>query len=51
MRHPYQQVLLTYPTRFTEGIFLDEALTRFDEVGWTEELEDAMFASRLTLSE
>lgn len=40
----------TDPTRFTEGIFLDEALGRgFEEIEWAREVEDAMWAARLTL--
>ena len=43
------EVILTYPTRQTEGIFLDEAYARFDEIEWPAEVEDAMWAARLRL--
>ena len=47
------EVLLTYPTRFTEGIFLETATSEygFEQLGCEEEVEPSLWASRLMLPE
>ena len=44
------EVLLTYPTRFSEPIFFEGAeQSGFDELAWAEEPEPGIWASRLVL--
>ena len=46
------EILLTYPTRFTEGIFFEQAAAEsFEELDAPEECEPCLFASRLVLRE
>lgn len=47
----HTEVLLTYPTRFTEGIFLQMATGEFDfeQLEAEEEVEPSLWASRLVL--
>ena len=47
------EVLLTYPTRFTEGLFLEAATNEygFELLGYEEEIEPSLWAARLRLLE
>lgn len=47
----HTEVLLTYPTRFTEGIFLKMATSEydFDMLEYEEEVEEALWQARLVL--
>ena len=46
------EVLLTYPTRHTEGIFEGMACDEgFEPMGWAEEVEPSLWVSRFTLPE
>ena len=46
----HTQVLLAYPVRFTEPIFLEQAEEMgFEQLGWPEEVEPSIFAARLVL--
>lgn len=46
-------MLLTYPTRHTEGLFLEAATYEygFELLGWEEEVEPSLWAARLMLPE
>ena len=46
------EVLLTYPTRQTEGIFMSMAVDEygFEELDWVEEMEPSLWKARLQLS-
>ena len=44
------EVLLAYPTRFTEDLFLEQAeRDAFELVGWPEEVEPSLWTARLKL--
>ena len=44
------EVLLTYPVRFTESIFLEQAEEyNFEQIEWAEEVEPSLWCSRLRL--
>jgi predicted nicotinamide N-methyase len=43
------EVLLAYPTRFTEDLFLEMAAHAFEPVGCPEEVEPGLFIARLRL--
>ena len=47
------EVLLTYPTRFTEDIFTRMATDEygFEEMEWAEEVEPSLWAARFMLAE
>ena len=47
----HTEVLFTYPTRYTEGIFFEQAASHFDELASVEEVQPCIFASRLVLRE
>lgn len=41
------ELLLTFPMRFTEDIFLEQALELFEEVSWTREVEAGIYAAHM----
>lgn len=47
--HAQTEVLLTFPTRFSEPIFFEMVKEHFDELAWPVETEPGIFVSRLQL--
>lgn len=45
----HTEVLLAYPTRFTEGMFFDQAAELFDQPEWPEEVEPGLYAARMVM--
>jgi predicted nicotinamide N-methyase len=43
------EVVLTYPPRHTESIFFEQADELFEQIGWTEEVEPGLYATRLVM--
>ncbi len=46
----HTEVLLAYPTRFTEGLFFDDAAELFDQPTGHEEVEPCVWVTRMVMS-